>query len=432
MRVSRRNFILGTAGAALAGRTARAAGRPNVVLIVAGEMPAWLLGCYGNREVRTPNIDLLARSGSRLVSHTASSPSPAANWATLLTGRTPRQHGIQGLPGEAAPREGLGKEVMFSDVMAGAGATCGFAGAWLAGSADQPQHGFSFWRPAAGAGHGFAPEAITRDAAEFLNAQAAGRTFFLLVSYPAPQAPYEGHASKFDELYAGARFETLDAMDASADASEGRELLRDYIGSMRRYAASASALDSQIPGLIEVLDKRNLRDHTLVVFTSACGLMAGRHGLWRGGGGSQPPGLYAEAMETPMIWNSPGTVPVEGARGELGGAYDLLPSLTEAAGVNGPVGRALCGRSYLAAMLNNPYPPKSPCPNRVFAAHGAAEMARDARYKLVLRDRGETPGELYDLRTDARERVNQYANDRFLTVRHRLAEAIREWREQHS
>jgi arylsulfatase A-like enzyme len=430
MPVSRRTFLLSTAASALAGQTTRATRRPSIVLIIAEDLPAWLLGCYGNREIRTPNIDLLARSGSRFVSHTATSPSAAASRATLLTGRVPRQHGVRGLPGETAPPERIKQEVMFSDVMANSGAKCGFAGKWDLGGDGAPQHGFTFWRPAAPSGD--APENTTRDAVEFLNAQQTGERFFLVVSYAAPQPPYGGHPAKFDEMYASAAFDTFNWLPASASAAEGKEYLQDYLASMRKWAAAASALDSQIPPVVEALDKRNLRDRTLIVFTSTNGLLAGRRGLWRAGNGSDPVNLYAEGIETPMIWNWPGTIPVEGERTEIAAAYDLVPSLEEAAVVAGPDGRNLCGRSYFAAMINKPLPREKAWRNLVLAAHGEVEMARDARYKLVLRDRGATPGELYDLRADAHEITNQYNNERFLTVRGRLTDAIRQWREQYS
>jgi hypothetical protein len=50
-------------------------------------------------------------------------------------------------------------------------------------------------------------------------------------------------------------------------------------------------------------------------------------------------------------------------------------------------------------------------------------MARTERYKLVLRDEGKGPGELYDLKQDPRERVNQYDNPQFMTVKASLRSA---------
>src|SRR5215467_10768759 len=105
MSVTRRSFLGAAAAVPLAAQRKKAedsrkatppiAGtRPNILLIVADDLPAWALGCYGNKEIRTPNIDLLARAGTRFQHNFVCTPICSASRATLLTGRTPKQHGI--------------------------------------------------------------------------------------------------------------------------------------------------------------------------------------------------------------------------------------------------------------------------------------------------------------------------------------------------
>ncbi|MCX6596825.1 MAG: hypothetical protein NTV70_10705, partial [Acidobacteria bacterium] len=60
------------------------------------------------------------------------------------------------------------------------------------------------------------------------------------------------------------------------------------------------------------------------------------------------------------------------------------------------------------------------------------DMMRDNRFKLVLRDSGQGPGDLFDIVADPREKVNQYANPQFLTVRERMTKELLAWREKHS
>ncbi len=410
-------FLAGGAAPALLGQRKPAEAPPNIVLILAEDLGAWLLGCFGNKEIQTPNLDLLCRGGSRFTSHTSVTTACASGRATLLTGRLPRQHGIEDSPAK------FRTEVLLSDLLASRGYECGYTGVWGLGEEEKPQHGFRVWSTQ--------PDSPTSRAVQFLEAQKKEQPFFLVVSHPAPRAPYGGHAAKFDEMYAKTSFDSLAWLPASDNAAEGREYLKDYIGSVRKLAASVTALDSEIPPLISVLDKRGLRDRTLVVFTSCTGLLAGRHGLWNGGRGSNPPNLFAEGVETPMIWNWPGTVPVEGARAELAASYDLFPSLCEVAGVAPPKDRNLCGRSYLLPIRNRPLPRRQAWRSVVFAACGNTEMARDPRFKLVLRNQGSGPNELYDIRADARELDNQYDNDGFLSVRTALTDAIRQWREKY-
>jgi arylsulfatase A-like enzyme len=90
--LTRRELLLAAASAPLFAQ--KAIRQPNVVLIVADDLAAWMLGCYGNGEIRTPNIDLLARSGTRFANNFVCTPICSASRATLFTGRTPRQHGI--------------------------------------------------------------------------------------------------------------------------------------------------------------------------------------------------------------------------------------------------------------------------------------------------------------------------------------------------
>src|SRR6187455_1389789 len=57
--LTRRDLMLG----ALAQKAAPARPRPNVLFLMADDLASWMLGCYGNKEIKTPNIDRLAQSG---------------------------------------------------------------------------------------------------------------------------------------------------------------------------------------------------------------------------------------------------------------------------------------------------------------------------------------------------------------------------------
>ena len=93
-----------------------------------------------------------------------------------------------------------------------------------------------------------------------------------------------------------------------------------------------------------------------------------------------------------------------------------------------PAGRNLAGRSFLPIAKRDPLPKNQPWRNVVFGHFRNTEMARDTRYKLVLRNEGKGPNELYDVGNDPREKVNQYENAQFVTVRDRLAKELADWR----
>ena len=70
------------------------AGRPNVIFILTDDQGPWAAGCYGNPEIRTPNIDRLAATGVRFDNFFCSSPVCSPARASLLTGKIPSQHGV--------------------------------------------------------------------------------------------------------------------------------------------------------------------------------------------------------------------------------------------------------------------------------------------------------------------------------------------------
>ncbi len=417
--------------------------RPNIVLVIADGLPAWALGCYGNQEIRTPQLDRLAAAGTRMGMFFTGAPAGPPGRATLLTGLTPPQHGVSDLPGEAGQAPpAFSKETMLSDVLASAGYRCGFVGWWGMGEAERPGHGFEFAallrRPVHvdpefsvdGAGvpeKGYLPEILTKYAFDFLARQQKDRPFFLTISNLGPGGPLDGHPRRLLDLYAGSNFATFGIQPAAPNAALGRELLEDPLPALRRYAAAVTALDEQAGALQRKILELGLFDNTIVVFTSSHGALLGRHGLWGGGRASRPVNLFDEAVHVPMIWSWPGRVPTHSVRPELAGAADLLPSLCEAAGVEPPADRRRCGRSFLPLVMNRPLPKKEPWPDIVFARLEDAEMARDKYYKLIVRGGG--TGELYDVRKDPRERSNVYADAGFSTVRAQLEKRLAAWRE---
>ncbi|MBM3773614.1 MAG: DUF4976 domain-containing protein [Acidobacteria bacterium] len=455
MPFSRRQLLAASASPLLASREG-AARRPNIVLVLADDLAAWMLGCYGNREIRTPNIDRLAQTGTRFTHNFVCTPICSASRATLFTGRVPRQHGIHdflGRPipdppqGQEAPPASFPREVMISDILAAQGYDCGYSGKWRLGEDAKPQRQFRFWysmltgrfenprmslNGEAVEEKGYLADLITGKALEFLDQQKPEKPFFLVVSHFNPHLPYDGHPQRYYDMYAGAKFESIGWEPAAAHALREKEYLSDIVGNIKKVAASTTALDDQIPPLLAKLRQRGLYDNTLVIFTGGNGFLLGRHGLWSKGHASNPINMYEEVMGTPMIWSWPGRVAAQNVRPELVSFYDLLPSICEAADAPLPPAANLCGRSYLALATNKPLPRKEPWRNLVFGHFRNTEMARDSRYKLVLRNQGQGPNELFDLRVDPREKVNLYDNPQFLNLRDRLGAELAAWRKKYA
>jgi arylsulfatase len=141
--------------------------------------------------------------------------------------------------------------------------------------------------------------------------------------------------------------------------------------------------------------------------------------------------MFEEVVATPMLWSWAGHVVPTATRPEMISAYDLVPTICDITPAELP-DRNLCGRSYLPLASGKPLPKKQPWRTTVFAQYGDTTMARNDRYKLIVRNEGKGPGELYDDKLDARERVNQYDNPQFMTVKAALQTELTRWKQKYS
>ena len=397
MTLSRRHFFFGSlALPALAAKkpaVKKPAGeQPNILLILVDGLPSWVLGCYGNREVFTPNIDRLSQTGIRFLNNAVCAPVGADNRAILLSGRTSLQLEKKGFPPDG--------ETALAKILAGEG----YAVQTADGGAGSP--------------------------ATSVEIPSGGKPFFQIVSYQF-QAPYQGVAQKYQEMYAKAKLDTFDREPVARNASRDKEMLTGILANQRQAAAAVSALDNEVGALWSKLRDRKLQDTTLVIFTATCGSLLGRHGLWGSGDGSDPVNMFEEVVAPPLLWSWQGHTPAQATRPELVSNYDLMPTLCELTGADLP-DQNLCGRSYLPLATGRPLPRKQPWRTVVFGSFQSTGMARGDRYKLVQREGGKGPGELYDLRMDPREKVNQYGNPQFLTVRTGLTADLAKWKQRYS
>ena len=382
---------------ALAARKKQAPEKPSVLLIVVDNLPAWLIGCYGNKEILTPNIDKLARTGTRFQNHFVVVPEAEANYRTLVTGRTPMQFG----PAETLRPD----DITLDKLLGGGGYACHATGR----------------QPAAD---------VTAEAVKLLD-QFDGKPSFWMVRYTDLRPPYDAVPAKFLDLYANQQFANYTVEPMAANAVGDKELLANRLLSRRKLAAGISATDEAVGSLIHKVYEKQAVDHILVIVTATCGSLFGAHGLWGAGDGSDPPNMFEESVRIPLIWSWPGRVPTEGVQVEMVSTYDLVPSLADIAEVEIPK-RNLCGRSYVPLATGKLLSRKRPWRDAVCARERDTEMARVERYKLILRNAGKGPNELYDYASDPGERTNLAGDDQYETVRSSLAGEIQKWKLNYS
>ena len=268
-------------------------------------------------------------------------------------------------------------------------------------------------------------------AVKFLDSQAPEKPFLFTVNCASLRPPYDNVPQKYLDLYATEPFDGYAPDLPAQNAAEGKDMLRNILGNVRKAAAALTAVDDSIGTVLSKLRSRGLQDNTVVIFTAACGALWGRHGLWDSGDASEPPNMFEEAVVTPIIWSWPGRIPAIAHRPELVSAYDLVPSLCDLLSLPVPQ-RNLCGRSYIPLVTIKPLPKKSPWRKSICSHLGNTTMAREDRYKFVSRNNGQGPNELYDEVVDPGEKTNQADNQQFVTLRNEFTAIIDQWTKQYS
>lgn len=434
--------------------------RPNIVFILADDQGAWALGCAGNAEIRTPNLDRLAAEGIRFTNFFCASPVCSPARASILTGRIPSQHGIHDwiragnvpdeVPGvtHGRPVEYLRGMIGYTDVLAENGYTCGLSGKWHLGDSLRPQKGFSFWNVHARGGSGYydAPmirdgiaytepryvtDVIAENAVAFLREQqATGTPFYLSVHYTAPHSPWtpDQHPRRtYDEYhqncpFRSTPFEPMHPWQISSaptgfdEPSRRREL--------SGYYTAITEMDRTIGDVIAELERQGIRQNTLVVFTSDNGMNMGHHGLYGKGNATFPANMFDTSVKVPMIVSRPGSVPSGVVCDEMLSHYDLLPTFLDYVNAENPVAGETPGVSFVPILRGDEFARRDAVV--VFDEYGPTRMIRTKEWKYVHRY-PYGPHELYDLVSDPEERDNVVEDARCQNVLRDLRARLSEW-----
>lgn len=405
--------------------------KPNIVMILSDDQGAWALGCYGNREIQTPNLDRLARNGVRFKNFFCTSPVCSPARASILTGKIPSQHGIHDYLCEGNGGAGqssisfMSGHLAYTELLSEQGYHCGLSGKWHLGDGRHPQKDHEFWyvHQKGGGPYYHAPmirngelvieteyitDVITREALSYLDSVADGQQpFYLGIHYTAPHSPWiDNHPERFTKLYQDCEFNTCPQQKphpwALTDVMPGYANPRDnLIG----YFAAVTAMDEQIGLVMDKIESKGLLANTIICFMSDNGFNCGHHGIWGKGNGTFPLNLYDTSVKVPMILSWPGVLPSGKVVETAFSAYDFMPSLLELAGVKNPTAHQLPGSSFVPELLG--VQEKSDRPVVVFDEYGPIRMIRNENHKYIHRY-PYGPHEFYDLVKDPDETTNLY------------------------
>lgn len=344
--------------------------KPNVIFILADDLGWGDLGCYGNRRVRTPNLDGLAKRGTLFtqfyVNGSVCSPSRAA----FMTGQFPARNRIHtAISGAGNEQTGTAdfldpKVPTVTALLKRAGYATGHFGKWhLAhGAGPSPaEYGVDDHRTYATARgvptwdlvpSEFWPkssELIVDETLRFIRAN-RDKPFYVNLWSIIPHAalnPTEQQMRPYEKLNFGKTW----------DRNRGPGIPHKDPHAI--YFASVTDVDTQLGRLFSELDSLGLRENTLIVFSSDNGpevLQSSANGYSAGGSAGPFRGrkrsIYEGGVRVPFIVSWPGHVPAGRIENDtIVSGVDLLPTVCRLTGVGLPAGHALDGEDVSDVLL---------------------------------------------------------------------------------
>jgi arylsulfatase A-like enzyme len=429
--MKRRAFLQAAAGAALA------ADRPNILLILTDQQSADAMSCrMGDRYLRTPNMDSLARSGRLFTRAYCANPLCIPSRTSLFTGRYPPQTGIQ--TNERAELD-VQRFPVLGSIFQRAGYKTAYFGKWHlpVPEARTDLHGFEVRV------RGQRDVATAANAVEFL--RTPGNAPFLLVAsflnphniceWPRGEKLTEGEVGTpppLDQLpprrpnHGTPKNETdIMLLMRRAYQSSRQFPVGDYDEKKWReylwaYYRMIEIVDGRIGEVLRALRDARLAERTLIVLTADHGDCQGAHG-W-----SQKTVFYDESARVPYVTSWPGVIPPGVSDEWVHTGVDLLPRLCRHAGVPAPPGLPAAGRDYL--VVCNKMVQGLPVDGRQLRPEG--RMVRSRRYKYCMYNEGERRESLVDMDDDPGEMVNVVAEPRYRQVLAQHRRWLAEWTER--
>ncbi|HJY79689.1 MAG TPA: arylsulfatase, partial [Candidatus Binatia bacterium] len=391
--------------------------RPNIVYIMADDLGWKDVGFHGS-DIKTPNLDTLAATGARLEQFYAQ-PMCTPSRAALMTGRYPHRYGLQTAVIPSAGTYGLATdEWLLSQALKEAGYQTAIVGKWHLGHADRKywprQRGFDYqYGPLLGeidyfthSAHGtrdwfrdnqpvkeegYVTTLLGEDAVRLIDQHDPQTPLFLYLAFTAPHAPYQA-----PQHY-------LDQYKNIADPSR------------RAYAAMVTAMDDEIGKVIEALEKRQMRDNTLIIFQSdnggprsakftgevdtSKGTIPCDNGPYRDGKGM----LYEGGTRVVALASWPGHIKPGSVVDQPIHMVDMYPTLAGLAGAPLGKNKPLDGVNVWPVISEGKASPRDEV---VYDIEPFRAAVRQGNWKLVWKATLPPKVELFNLAQDPAEKTN--------------------------
>ena len=400
------------------------ASRPNVIVIYSDDQGTLDLNSYGAKDLATPNLDRLARQGTRFTQFYSASPICSPSRASLLTGRYPQRAGLAGNAGSSSGGAGMpGSQYTLAELFKDNGYKTAHIGKWhmgyspgsmpnqqgfdhsfgfMGGCIDNYSHFFywdgpnrhDLWRNGTEIWEDgkYFPDMMVSEAGKFLEENKAS-PFFMYFAINLPHYPLQGE-KKWLDYY-------------------------KHLPSPRNmYAASVSTMDEKIGLLFKKLDELGLTDNTIIVFQADQGHSEEERGFGGGGYAGAYRGskfsVFEGGIRAPAIISWPGHIPVNAVRNQFASNLDWFATLPEYCNISLPKSK-IDGRSLVKVIASAQA--KSPHDDFYWQSRGTKDnpqwAVRDGDWKLLHSPIQAKPGEpdagnfmLINMKTDSTETNN--------------------------
>ena len=370
------------------------ADRPNIIFVFSDDHAQHAISAYGSKVNQTPNIDRLAKEGARFTNSFVTNSICTPSRATLLTGQYSHLNGVPVFNRFDGSRDNVAKHLQIG------GYHTGIVGKWHLGSDPTgfdrwivlPGQG-NYWNPAfLVPGHKLTIEGhctdITTDLGiEFIKTRPADKPFFLMLHQKAPHRAWEPdikNQARFkdkaipepDTLFddyatrptalpinqqtvardltrrdlkldppadlkgpALNQWYNVKPMELTIDGKElaGKELVRwKYQRYMQDYLACVQGVDDGVGRVLDYLDRNNLADNTIVMYSADNGWYLGDLGMY------DKRFMYEPGLKVPMLARGPG-IKAGSTPSQFVANIDLAPTFLDLAGL--PIPSSMQGRS---------------------------------------------------------------------------------------
>jgi arylsulfatase A len=364
---------------------------PNIIVINADDLGYGDLGCYGAKNIKTPNIDKLARDGVRFTNFYVAQPVCSASRTALLTGCYPNRLGIHGALGPAS-RIGIhDNELTLAELCKSKNYATAIVGKWHLGHHNQflpTRHGFDSYLglPYSNDMWPFHPEAkkgtypplplidgekiinpdVTPEAQAKLTTQYTERAVQFIEKHKAePFFLYFAHSMPHVPLFVSEK--------ARGKSQQGL------------YGDVIQEIDWSVGEILATVLKHKLEENTLVIFTSdngpwlSYGNHAGSAGPLREGKGT----VWEGGVRVPFLARWPGVIPANSTCHEAAMTIDLLPTIAKFIGAELP--KHPIDGLEITALLQGIASAKSPHESLCFYYHtNELQAIRSGKWKLML------------------------------------------------